>query len=1330
MNGPLGDLFLKTDGGVAAHHPVRDAITVFVGPSTAAEFNTIKPALAPVACLRINDIRFEFDSSFVGPNAKDELKLLARLRKDIPGILGSVFGHADPVGADDYNKKLSGRRAAAVYALLTRKVEIWEDIFSNTGKFTNPAAGDRWGNPALRIMLDTLGFKDQPLSAAVLAFQKSPAGAGLNPDSDPGPKTRAKLFEAYMNAICVDDKGVAFKMETTEFLAAGADKGGKGDFQGCSEFNPVRVFSKAENAAFKASADKTERDEENRVNRRVLIFFFLPSMKIDPGKWPCPRVKEGFSGCRARFYSDGDHRRDFHELRREYEDVKNTPESTFACRFYDRLAFESPCEIGPVLNVNLLQVHLKLVWLDPDPAKPPHVFPKDFPVVVVFADGSFDNVKLGTDGKLDFAVLRSKESFTVNFEFFEPHFLVTPKDTSKSEQLALSSTIKTFDDDKHFFYSVPLSPAGRRWEIPDWDWNVTGAATFKDNQFQSLRDPATTVGTDAAPVLLKLDPHWHFYRFTYFDRKLKVRDSIPQITLEGFRDASASTTTPDARSNWTVANPKFCQCLPWVQRRAADKSADTKPDNKVLIQFQTEENTFIEAANGTRKLVTGDARNKPNADRLRFYDLPQLWKSRKYFARRADNTGDLFEKRATEGTTAGNPLIFSLDDMVLTDDLLAPAPWDPAKDRAAIFSNTFKTGPNLSPIGLHKSDSSNPGDPTTGTYFSQKLSLLTTTNYIADYPDWTRLVIAKGNIFDVFNKRTPDSDRDVVGARAAVNWIDSPLIKSAGDSSDNFPNTSPDPSPPGEFCVVEAFYEQEHPSQPPATGTTLSPNFEIGRYDMAILRCCDAEGDVEVGICLQYFRFDFEFNATFKADFNPNAVPAALSGATARTWIETALKNLTTRWNGPDGKNNSGPALILPQKASDAKLKVQVLWFAQHLAKSIAHYELGVFKETQPTPPVNPPLDVRAFMQPSDGHGVLDIADNAPDAKQAGKKLEGSFTFAHESGHGNSMQDEYIETSLDCSYFQNGFKDHVPGDPYGEDELSMMNSNVVVRARHFWHLAEWLASIYGFDFKVKHGAFEYQLPHHPDHPKHRLLVTWPLDFALNTTSGATIPHTSQTGNYDVYLHRLGKDQFSATFLDKGPWDGMLTIIVKMVFSFLDTNVHNDIRSTVRHIQDAIDRKFKGKFFATGTAKGETFGRCLLRFSPRFLVRNFADSPDGRYKRAVGVTAKPGPPPVTEAEDYTSKVRGILSSKGKHFEIEIRDRGSSTWTTIVVPSATGLGFDSETRLRFNSKDDSIDDLFPKFFANMIGLADGTMDTAASYQPIVRKVVPNGTVQKLS
>ncbi|MDQ3684464.1 MAG: peptidoglycan-binding protein, partial [Acidobacteriota bacterium] len=335
-----------TTGGVAAKHPPAVVHDVLVGPSTNGEFNTVELDFAPEACVRFDDVRFEFDSSFIGPEAATELKLLGKLIKEGPERPASIFGHADPVGDDDYNKILSGRRSQAMYGLLTRKTELWEDLFKN------PQGGDSWGTESIQVMLKTLGHYSGPINGtldtptrdAVKAFQGSPEGAGLVVDGDPGQSTRPKLYKAYMDRICVDDADQPFQLDPVKnFLAQGADAGGKGDFQGCSEFNPDLVFSQAETNKFKNAANKAERDQENKPNRRVVVYLFRKGSKISPASWPCPRAKEGVAACRKRFFSDGEKRRTPTATRRLFKDTKDT----FACRFYDRISTLSPCESPP-----------------------------------------------------------------------------------------------------------------------------------------------------------------------------------------------------------------------------------------------------------------------------------------------------------------------------------------------------------------------------------------------------------------------------------------------------------------------------------------------------------------------------------------------------------------------------------------------------------------------------------------------------------------------------------------------------------------------------------------------------------------------------------------------------------------------------------------------------------------------------------------------------------------------------------------------------------------------------------------------------------------------
>jgi hypothetical protein len=321
--------------GVVGLHPPVPGREALVAPTTGDEFNTIKAALIPFACWRVNDVRFAFASSFVQPDIGDELAQLAALVKE--HSLGdqkpplSVFGHADPVGNDEFNKVLSGRRAKAIYALLIRDTDTWEQLYRQ------PQGDDDWSRHAAGIMLDTVapdGGEADDEQARVRAFQQQ---EGLAVDGIVGPNTRRRLFERYMAALCGD-----FELAAGDFLAGGEDPALKGDVQGCSEFNPLMLFSQTEHREFQRPERRQERNAANSINRRVMILLFRPGTRVNPKKWPCPAADDGVAGCRKRFWSDGEARRTerLPEARREFGLTKDT----FACRFYDRLSNRSPCE--------------------------------------------------------------------------------------------------------------------------------------------------------------------------------------------------------------------------------------------------------------------------------------------------------------------------------------------------------------------------------------------------------------------------------------------------------------------------------------------------------------------------------------------------------------------------------------------------------------------------------------------------------------------------------------------------------------------------------------------------------------------------------------------------------------------------------------------------------------------------------------------------------------------------------------------------------------------------------------------------------------------------
>ncbi len=300
-----GQVFEADDSGVVAEHAPQAARPFFASPTTADKKNALSLDVVPIACLNLGDVNFEFDSSVVLEPAGRILSQLPALRQKKPGAKGalplvSIFGHADPSGSDDYNKALSGRRAKAVYGLLTHKPAIWDDLFRH------PFGGDDWARKmSVAGQAETLGL----------------------PASTP----RKDVFLAMMQAMCPQP------LEPADFLGRGADAGGKADFQGCGEFNPLLLLSADE----QATLSKPKRNSINVVDRRVVVFLFRPEIILDVGNWPCPRATEGAAACHKRFFANAQLRLAPGPERKSH---KGPNDETFACRFYDRIAGASPCE--------------------------------------------------------------------------------------------------------------------------------------------------------------------------------------------------------------------------------------------------------------------------------------------------------------------------------------------------------------------------------------------------------------------------------------------------------------------------------------------------------------------------------------------------------------------------------------------------------------------------------------------------------------------------------------------------------------------------------------------------------------------------------------------------------------------------------------------------------------------------------------------------------------------------------------------------------------------------------------------------------------------------
>ena len=1200
-----------------------------------------------------------------------------RHARDHPDQSMLTVGHTDRSGSTVYNQTLSELRAENVRSALRGDRDGWVEVCLNKSKVEDYQQILIWLTHSLGWNCDPGGKTnrhDATTHAAVEAFQQQYNDDDrfqndIDVDGGVGRQTWGAFFDVYMlelqHALGTDAAGLAEAQQGLKFITCEAI--------GCGEEFPI-TEDRAEN--FKSPID-----------RRVEVLFF------DPGEEPV-------IDC-------------------------NAPKGACVELYEKKMYCVIPVPVTPLPLPSGVAVHVFLELKFTDPEGVDRTFPGNCPVTVEYTTGQRDAQKTNEKGVLEFFALREREGFTLHFEFPSADFVAGAYIASPQRGSA--------DPEKLMAGADVVNHQGRAFMLPrsfrlaDTDWKVTGAPNFdaSDQAFKQLSDASLEkIGSDASPASLLLNPHWLYLKFLYFDRFSKQKLSIPPIMVEGFHNIDAPGAEPDTRSNWQT-HPEACQCLPWILRKVAT------PESKRLLQFRTLADTYVHTTGSTgsfgHTLVTKRAGpdgavdpglnrgadsavdfNVPNADRLSFYDLPPIWKSRTYFTRLSGGTGaaaakeDLFENLAGESTTDAQPLLFSLDDIVLMQadaagNVTSPLSWNTSTDRLAIFCNTFRQqdaagtidATNLTTLGLYKRDANAP-------FLSQQVQMTASRTdniaYIGDYPDWPRLVIAQGNVFDVFDKRTPDAATGVVGARAGVRYLDvfsSPTTFVApGTNRPALPNPRQTP-----FCTVHPLFELRN-----FRGTHVNaPNDQgVGRFDLLLLRCCNVNGSVEEAVALNYFRLFFNYSGITSGTLS--------TAAGQRQFTNSSVENIAIRWNGrdPAAGNYNGivanpdRALIQPQ-AAPQNLSVAVLWFAQATPQNISHFRMDVLAAG------------RAFMGSQRGIGQLGQFDNAPFLTAANPPNPGfpigSFTNGHEAGHGGGLSDEYLESSFSASYFQNGVYSNIDGGPYLLDRPSLMcNSMIQLSPRHYWHIAEWLFVQLGLDCQVVHNGFTYRIPHHPRvqpaaasrSPSYSF-----INFSVRSVQVSS-PAPSRRA-CDLFVHPLGNEPYSTQRLVPGSaaFDGVLSVLVKMRFT-LHTNTHATILQILRQINASINTGFTAnRFVAAGTVNGVTVNRCLLVFQPRYLVNTF--SGNANYAQRVGVAN-------TNAA-YQARVNQIASNHTVPFNVTTRTSGGSTWT-----AQRNLTFDITGVANFW-----------QFFAQMLGLNPANLNSAATYVPLVRQIIPAATVQ---
>ena len=108
--------------------------------------------------VNVSDVLFDFDSSNLKPGAREKVARIAGILQSHPDLRIQVEGHTDSVGSDDYNLRLSERRAESVRTGLVQQ-GIARDVVGTAGfgeskpVATNSTAAGRQQNRRVEIVV-------------------------------------------------------------------------------------------------------------------------------------------------------------------------------------------------------------------------------------------------------------------------------------------------------------------------------------------------------------------------------------------------------------------------------------------------------------------------------------------------------------------------------------------------------------------------------------------------------------------------------------------------------------------------------------------------------------------------------------------------------------------------------------------------------------------------------------------------------------------------------------------------------------------------------------------------------------------------------------------------------------------------------------------------------------------------------------------------------------------------------------------------------------------------------------------------------------------------
>ncbi len=601
---------------------------------------------------------------------------------------------------------------------------------------------------------------------------------------------------------------------------------------------------------------------------------------------------------------------------------------------------------------------------------------------------------------------------------------------------------------------------------------------------------------------------------------------------------------------------------------------------------------YTDSADADPKLVLktdAEVKALAAAEKIKYYDLPREWSSINYWTRFEKYTvGDEYKKMmkkkgfkpfGSKQQTAGKPLIFSLDDIVLTDTAGLQNVRDKDGTGAAVALSKHSRVTLLYPdagddfnIKIHKPIAKEP-------YFSDVKGGFEA-NLIHDYWDDKdenlhrpcRVVVFCSEFYDIYNRRTESyptfrfNKGNILGARAARR-----------DDSHCSGKKSINGWDAGDKASAYAAKD--------AGNYRLHYLHDWGIHD----------NKLHSGLIIYWScRYTVDAGQGGKKIDKKNYIEKGMKNAMDRIGLKKyQLEKLTGTEDiviktfplleakqdykvGSNEIKRGGEHICLVSLTDDTH--------TSGMGYDMANFRSSAYQDEPARASANPAFN---NTQDYDGHTY------------------NSLTGAHEMGHALGLDDEYIRTASSGVGLAQ-YDQYYPGVPYSGDMLTLMNKNRGTRMHHFWLYANWINDasengqvlhdlLKGTKFKLVlkggPGDLSFELTHDDYRNVYKPVYEDDVDYG-GGTHGYLI------------VYKLGDGEFANTLKANQKFTGIMVVRTNICVKFTNDTSNWTAQEAYDWVQ-ALDSDLKlmlgNKYWLKRDDPDHPFKKVYLYFLPHYSV---------------------------------------------------------------------------------------------------------------------------------